>query len=52
MLFLHERVSSLRWVGVVLIMAGAALISYSQHQKDKEQAAALSSITAGTEKSQ
>ncbi len=30
-LFLGERVSAVRWAGVVLIMAGAALISYSEH---------------------
>ncbi len=33
MVFLHERVSAVRWAGVVLIMIGAALISYSEHQK-------------------
>ncbi len=31
--FLDERVSSVRWAGVVLIMLGAALISYSEHVK-------------------
>src|SRR4051794_11423580 len=36
MWFLHERVSPLRWAGVVLIMLGAALISYSEHKKEKE----------------
>ena len=35
MWFLHERVSSVRWAGVVLIMIGAALISYSEQVKDK-----------------
>ena len=35
MWFLHERVSSVRWAGVVLIMLGAALISYSEHAKAK-----------------
>jgi drug/metabolite transporter (DMT)-like permease len=35
MWFLHEQVSSLRWLGVVLIMLGAGLISYSEQQKDK-----------------
>ncbi len=35
-LFLHENVSTVRWAGVVLIMLGAALISYSEHTKDKE----------------
>lgn len=33
--FLDERVSSLRWVGVVLIMIGAGLISYSEQHKSK-----------------
>jgi uncharacterized membrane protein len=33
--FLHERVSCIRWTGVVFIMIGAALISYSQHSKDR-----------------
>jgi drug/metabolite transporter (DMT)-like permease len=31
--FLHERVSPVRWVGVVCVMIGAALISYSEHAK-------------------
>ena len=35
MWFLHERVSSIRWAGVVFIMIGAALISYSEHAKPK-----------------
>jgi len=33
--FLDERVSVVRWAGVVLIMLGAALISYSEHSKPK-----------------
>ena len=33
MWFLHERVSMVRWGGVVFIMVGAALISYSEHAK-------------------
>jgi drug/metabolite transporter (DMT)-like permease len=33
--FLHERVSPVRWVGVVCVMIGAALISYSEHAKPK-----------------
>ena len=33
--FLHERVSPVRWVGVVCIMIGTALISYSEHAKPK-----------------
>lgn len=35
MIFLGENVSVVRWVGVVLIMIGAAFISYSQHAKEK-----------------
>ena len=35
MVFLHERVSGVRWAGVVLIMVGAALISYSEHHPEK-----------------
>jgi drug/metabolite transporter (DMT)-like permease len=34
-IFLGEKVSPLRWAGVVLIMLGAALISYSEHLKEK-----------------
>ena len=33
--FLGERVSSIRWAGVILIMIGAAFISYSEHAKEK-----------------
>lgn len=33
--FLDERVSMVRWVGVVLIVIGAAFISYSQQAKEK-----------------
>jgi uncharacterized membrane protein len=34
-LFLGERVSLVRWIGVTLIVIGAAFISYSQHIKEK-----------------
>lgn len=47
MIFLHETVSSVRWIGVLLIMIGAGLISYSEKQKEKEKAAA--SATAQVE---
>jgi drug/metabolite transporter (DMT)-like permease len=40
MLFLQEQVSGLRWAGVVLIMLGAALISYSQQISEKQKTAA------------
>lgn len=42
--FLNERVSSLRWLGVILIMIGAALISYSEQQKN--QASPLAQTTS------
>lgn len=35
LIFLGERVSSVRWAGVAFIMVGAALISYSEHAKEK-----------------
>jgi drug/metabolite transporter (DMT)-like permease len=35
MWLLHERVSPVRWVGVLCIVIGAALISYSEHAKPK-----------------
>jgi len=34
-IFLSEKVSSARWAGVVFIVIGAALISYSEHSKPK-----------------
>lgn len=36
--FLGEKVSTVRWIGVILIMIGAAFISYSQHAKEKPAA--------------
>jgi len=36
--FLDERVSAVRWIGVILIVIGAAFISYSQHAKEKPAA--------------
>ena len=38
LVFLGEKVSSVRWAGVVFIMIGAALISYSEHAKPKPPA--------------
>jgi drug/metabolite transporter (DMT)-like permease len=35
MIFLGETVSWIRWIGVALIMLGAAFISYSEHAKPK-----------------
>ncbi len=49
-LFLDERVSAIRWVGVVMIVMGAALISYSQHVKEAKtlEPSVPSSSAAGT----
>jgi drug/metabolite transporter (DMT)-like permease len=33
--FLGESVSAVRWAGVILIVVGAAFISYSQHAREK-----------------
>jgi uncharacterized membrane protein len=49
MIFLGETVSWLRWVGVVLIMMGAACISYSEHAKEKAPPAATAAAST-TEK--
>jgi drug/metabolite transporter (DMT)-like permease len=40
--FLHEEVSPIRWAGVVCIMIGAGLISYSEHAKPKPTAETVS----------
>ena len=37
--FLGEQVSTVRWAGVILIMIGAALISYSEQSKQKPPSA-------------
>lgn len=39
MWFLGEQVSTIRWAGVLLIMVGAALISYSDYAKTQKQPA-------------
>lgn len=43
--FLHENVNGLRWSGVLLIVLGAALISYGEHSKPKENS--VSPATTG-----
>jgi drug/metabolite transporter (DMT)-like permease len=45
-IFLHEHVSGLRWAGVVLVMIGAALISYSEHQRDVPPSAPQQNATS------
>lgn len=47
MFFLHERVSGMRWVGVLLIMLGAAFISYSEHAKEQAPNSKLQAPTPG-----
>jgi drug/metabolite transporter (DMT)-like permease len=46
MWFLHEHVSPIRWWGVVLIMLGAALISYSEQTKPRQVAPVAGPATA------
>jgi len=45
--FLGEQVSAVRWAGVILIMIGTALISYSEHTKQKP--VAVAQISTGDE---
>jgi len=47
MWFLHEQVSSIRWAGVVFIMIGAALISYSEHAKPPASSSSPAAVNAG-----
>ncbi len=48
-LFLHEQVSAVRWAGVIFIMIGAALITYSERPKPGP-APAGQAETAGPER--
>ena len=45
-IFLGEQVSVARWAGVLLIVIGAALISYSEHARKKSDPAAASTEAA------
>ena len=42
---LHERVDGARWGGVALIVLGAALISYGEHNKEKAAPPVASEVT-------
>jgi len=44
--FLNETISGARWAGVLLIMAGAALITCSEHQQKRRPPEAVESSTA------
>jgi drug/metabolite transporter (DMT)-like permease len=46
MIFLGETVSPMRWFGVILIVIGAAFISYSQHVKQQSPPPASQSDSA------
>ena len=46
---LHEQVSALRWSGVILIVAGAALVSWSEKNKNAPAAPATSLTHPGSE---
>ena len=43
---LHERVDAVRWGGVILIVLGAALISYGENKAHAPEATAPASSTA------
>ena len=45
-LFLHEQVSSIRWIGVILIMSGAMLITWSEKVRKPASQAATADSTA------
>ena len=45
MLFLGEKVSGVRWVGVIFILIGAAFISYSEYVQKKETPAPAADTT-------
>jgi drug/metabolite transporter (DMT)-like permease len=48
-IFLHEEVAAMRWAGVILIVFGAGLISYSEKAAEiKKEHAAVIKATAGT----
>ena len=44
--FLNEQVSIVRWAGVIFIMVGAALISYSEHVRPKPSPALAPALSA------
>jgi drug/metabolite transporter (DMT)-like permease len=44
--FLQEQVSTLRWAGVFLIVVGAGLISYSEHQTTVPKPAGVPPVRA------
>jgi drug/metabolite transporter (DMT)-like permease len=43
MIFLNEKVSPMRWAGVVLVVMGAILIGYSEKLNERAKAAAAAS---------
>jgi drug/metabolite transporter (DMT)-like permease len=45
-IFLNEKVSSVRWAGVALIVAGAILISYSEKANERAKAVPAPSDSA------
>ncbi len=42
---LHEQVSGLRWVGVMVILLGAGLVTYTEKIREKERAAARAVVS-------
>lgn len=46
--YLHEKVSPMRWAGVLLIAIGAAVTSYSEAEKEKSQVPPPAAVTDST----
>jgi len=42
---LHEQVSGLRWIGVMVILLGAGLVTYTEKIREKERAAARAVVS-------
>lgn len=49
MFFLGEKVTPLRWVGVLLVVAGAIVISYSEKLNENAKAAGAPAPVQGTQ---
>jgi len=46
----HEEVSALRWVGVIIIVIGAALVAWSEHAKNQPASLSIEAAARVTEK--
>ena len=46
----HEEVSALRWVGVIIIVIGAALVAWSEHAKNQPASLSIEAAARVIEK--